>query len=31
MKKQIPLPKEVEAYQYFLMLLAIILLGILAK
>ncbi len=31
MKKQLPIPKEVQAYQYFLILLMILLLGVLTK
>lgn len=31
MKKQLPIPKEIEAFQYFIILLVILLLGILAK
>lgn len=31
MKKQLPIPKEIQAFQYFLVLLMILLLGILTK
>lgn len=31
MKKELPIPEEVQAYQYFLVLFMILLLGILTK
>lgn len=31
MKKQLPIPKEVQAVEYFLILLIILIMGILAK